>query len=345
MSPTNPKTQHWVPNFYLRQFATLDTINKKKGKQQVHVQSVENAAKYFLSNTSGIAAENHLYTLVDPETGKKDWRIEHKFAEYEKLIAKLWPVFLEWDLPFSGGLQDDYKRIPHGDVLRKALSIFMTQLHVRNPYNKKVIEKEIKKQLIEIRKLPKDPSGKPLPFTVKFASGERVDVNDTSDWENFESSDPEFINSVFLSSIEVPLGNLNKIFYNKTWQIIVAKNKQFLTCDRPIVVEDESIGMERSRIYFPLSSTRCLIMSDKDSGVEGYYHAVEEFIPSINLLTIQTASAQVYSQADPIHAMKDVDLLCQNLLLSKDLGVNQKILTSDTRSTKNRVARGKRRFT
>lgn len=306
------KKQHWVPQLYLRPFSTQGTIQKPKNKRQIHVQSVEDPGHFFLSNIGDIAAENHLYTPIDPETGERNWDIDDHLGEYEKMIGKLWPVFLEADLPLSGPQTSKYN-FPHGDDLRKAVTMFISQLQVRNSHNRAKIEKIVKQHALEINKIPKDASGNSIPFTVKYSTGRTVDMEVTAEeLEKVKRADSSMIEGIFLNTIEAPRGDLNKIIYDKTWRVIVSAEKQFLTCDRPVVVQDESVGMGNSTIYFPLSPNRCLVMIENGSGEEGYFVADDQSVVLINWLVLRHAAKFIYSQSDSEDSMRDLDEFCKN---------------------------------
>ena len=83
---TTPKRQHWVPQFYLRQFIVPDANPKLEQVWIFHRKSGDPK----LTGIKNIALEKHLYSpkLAD---GSRDPRLEKKLSDLEGTLSKLWP--------------------------------------------------------------------------------------------------------------------------------------------------------------------------------------------------------------------------------------------------------------
>ena len=82
----NPVRQHWVPQFYLRQFIAPDSKRKCEQVWILHRKSGEP----HLTSIKNIAVEKHLYSPKLPD-GSRDPKLEAKLSELEGTLAKLWP--------------------------------------------------------------------------------------------------------------------------------------------------------------------------------------------------------------------------------------------------------------
>jgi hypothetical protein len=298
----NPKKQHWVPQFYLRSFSTLDTIQKKPEEQQVYAQDVGGEYSMFKSKISDIAAKKYLYSPLDTDTGVRSWEIEAKFSQFEDHISKVWPYFVKYDLPISGDEQNDI-RLPHGDNLRKAISMFVMNLYLRNIYNKEVINSITKSLIEQFDKIPKDENGYPDVTQVQIDRTQVAGL-DVSDWHQFKDNTPKFVDEVFLDIAKTGDVDILHSIYKKRWQVLVSAEKHFITCDTPVVVRNPDRGMENSTVVFPLSPRKCIYMSNDIE--EGYIYDVDEHIAIFNGMIAAGAVKHVYSHKDPLHAFVEI---------------------------------------
>lgn len=298
------KTQHWVPQLYLRHFATPQTIKAKKGRQQIHVQSWVGAQEFYQTNIGNVASENYLYSPIDPATGERNWAVDDRLQEFESFIGKAWSAFVNHNLPIVGGANPDYGNVPHGDMLRQAITMFVMQLHQRNPYNKKTIEKVAKEQYEELDKLPKDSNGIPAISQMTLPSGEAIEV-DLSDWHETQAVDEQFIEKIFLGMQESGSRESYNALYNKKWQILVAQDRYFITSDRPVVISNPAVGFLASNVYFPISPQKCLVMLSGEHE-QGYFTDCDEHVPLFNSEITRSAEERTYSHLDQVKVMNEI---------------------------------------
>ena len=293
-----------MPQFYLRQFATNTTKSSHPSKQKIWVQAHKTSDKHFQTNIKNVACKNFLYSPIDPITGERNWKIDDRLQVLETLIGKIWPIFVEHEIPFFGETSADFKNIPHGDILKKAISMFIVQLHLRNPYNKITAKRIYENSVRELSLLPKDTDGIPLASGATLPNGKSIDL-DLSDWHEVKNKGDEIVENIFLDSVLFPSSELLNTVYKKKWQVIVSSQRHFLTSGRPVIVFDPEVGMIGSPIILPVSPNKCLMLNNDDSE-EGYFNAVEDHLPAINTVVIRNAIDQTYSHSSQFTTVADV---------------------------------------
>jgi len=120
-----PKHQHWVPQFYLRYFATLES--RESDQTQVWIFSKEDTdGDETLTNVRNICGKRYLYSPIG-DSGERLWHLEKKLENLETTMGVIWPAIAE-----------DF--IDLGDSnIRKALSLFVAVMHLRNPETRKAL--------------------------------------------------------------------------------------------------------------------------------------------------------------------------------------------------------------
>ena len=114
-----PKRQHYVPKFYLKEFATDNTYGKKD-KAQVHIYDLENEKK-DIRNIKTIAYEKYLYSPQNEENPRSSY-MEDKLADMESLMSKIWKGFANTRMGLSSSM-------------KKGISLFIATLILRHPEN------------------------------------------------------------------------------------------------------------------------------------------------------------------------------------------------------------------
>ena len=84
---TLPRRQHWVPRFYLRFFATPETI--EGDDPQVWLLSKDEGDP-VLTNVKNVAARRYLYSPKD-ERGDRVAELENELADYESVVSRICP--------------------------------------------------------------------------------------------------------------------------------------------------------------------------------------------------------------------------------------------------------------
>ena len=114
-----PKHQHWVPQFYLRHFATPETRGNEDA--QVWIFSKEEAdGDETLTNVRNVCGKRYLYTPFD-ESGERVWNFEKKLDGLETTMGLIWPDLANGFIDIGNS------------TLRKGVSLFVAVMHLRNP--------------------------------------------------------------------------------------------------------------------------------------------------------------------------------------------------------------------
>lgn len=78
-SSNRPKNQHWVPRFYLRQFATPET--RERDEAQIWMFSNQDRdTDECLTNIKNVCCRRHLYSPMN-DSGQRDWALEEQLAD------------------------------------------------------------------------------------------------------------------------------------------------------------------------------------------------------------------------------------------------------------------------
>ena len=121
------KHQHWVPQFYLRYFATTESRNSEQ--PQVWIFSKDPAdGDETLTNVRNVCGKRFLYTPVQSD-GQRSWDLDERLDELESTLGKVWPALTEGYV----SLEDA--------SLRNGLALFVAVMHLRNPEVREEIER------------------------------------------------------------------------------------------------------------------------------------------------------------------------------------------------------------
>lgn len=246
-----PKHQHWVPQFYLRYFATLES--RDSDQAQVWIFSKDDTdGDEVLTNVRNICGKRYLYSPIG-DSGERSWHLEKKLENLETTIGVIWPSIAE-----------DF--IDLGDTnIRKMLSLFVAAMHLRNPETRKAIEC-IHRELIELYEgVPTKPDGTPDVDTIEIAGV--THPLDTGGWHEYRKWGKNDHDISFAHAIESEAVRIAEMMMKKRWSIIMTEQDVFVTTDKPVVLQHQSLptfglGTPDVVVSFPLGPKRLLIMDD-----------------------------------------------------------------------------------
>jgi hypothetical protein len=247
-----PKRQHYVPKFYLKEFATDNTYGKKD-KAQVHIYDLENEKK-DIRNIKTIAYEKYLYSPQNEENPRSSY-MEDKLADMESLMSKIWKGFANTRMGLSSSM-------------KKGVSLFIATLILRHPENLDK-NKEMKTFLDNVI-LNNIPEGE-TKFSF-IANGKENIINLQEVKDSYNST--EYEESVFfIENIELLSIKIAEELIKKKWSIIASEEKVFITSDRPVIISNPTggllgIGSKGVVISLPLSPSRLLILEDNINNEE-----------------------------------------------------------------------------
>lgn len=256
--------QHWVPQFYLREFSTPETRQAKEPQIWIFSKQDSDGIER-LTNVRNVCAKRYLYSPRDG-SGQRSWEVDDKLQGVESLLAQIWSQ-----------VASDFINL-RNESIRKALALFIATTHVRHPDNRRALQ-VLHQQIVEgFDKLPKKADGSPNVdrFTCK---GEEFEM-DTSGWESFKKWGEDEHHQFFAETVRAESGNLAKILLKKRWSVVIAENEHFITSDRPVGVQHRSrevfgIGTTGAMVSFPLSPTRILVMDDQHQEPANQYYPLK----------------------------------------------------------------------
>ncbi|WP_345986342.1 DUF4238 domain-containing protein [Sulfurimonas sp. HSL-1656] len=271
-----PIKQHWVPRFYLKEFATLDT--RKKKESQVWIFSKEEGDPTKV-NIKDIAAKRYLYSPKD-ENGERCWKMEDELASLESLMCQIWPDFANSFIDLNN------------EAFRKGISLFLATMLLRHP--KRLNEYDhLQKQMIDFYdSLPKDENGNPMIGSIKTKEG--VFEFDSSDWGRYSNPKDYDKQKFFVDTIKSSAIEIAEMLMKKRWSVVFSESEQFITSDNPLIISNRLIGemgnyglnTKGTEITFPISPTRVLIMDDMFEQPHSQYYSLQgDTASAINLKT------------------------------------------------------------
>ena len=301
MNPPKPKKQHWVSQFYLRQFAIPETINTKLPKVWAFRK---NSGDPNIVNVKDIAERRYLYSPLD-EAGYRSWATEDKLGNLESTLSRIWPVFAD-------GFTDIYEN----ESFRKIMALFVATLHLRNPSQISSVEKAHKHVVDTFSSLPVDEKGNPIVEAVMYE--DQIKPFDPPGFMQYTARSKTELQHDFVAYINTMAVSVAEILLEKRWSIIFSEDSQFITTDKPVVVinkNKEKFGLktEGTIIMFPISSSRLLVLDDRYNEPKGQYYPLSPEGPGPHNLLIWREALNF--MISPRHT----DEVCEEMLSWADI--------------------------
>lgn len=293
---SQPVNQHWVPQFYLKYFATPETQRTKNPKTWIFSKD-EEYGDPKLTNIRNICAKRFLYSPLNKD-GQREWKLETRLSDLETLLSVIWPTLAE-------GYADLL-----WEPLRKAVSLFASVLYLRHPNSLKQCIDAHEHLVNQYNQLPKKPDGTPNIAFVQVKG--KIREFDTSDWHEYKNWKEEEHHRFFCDSVQSHTGHLAKLLLRKRWSIIFTDAPAFITSDNPVCkdhLEKEKFGFgtEGTIVTFPLSPTRLLIMDDNHKEPAGQYYPLRADGPGpFNLGIWRNSSRFMISQRDVDEVLAEI---------------------------------------
>lgn len=260
MTKEIPKNQHWVPQFYLSQFATEETIKTDNPKVWVWDKTQQLSLK-APSAVRNFCGQRYLYSPEDPE-GIRNPDIENMFGKIEDVAAKTWPLLVSGKADLTEPL------------IREFVARFISTLHLRNVHIFRVVDK-----IIELRdKLYGKPSEEFL------MSRSETDP------------DPTHPGRFFVNTMLRNIEPFTEKISQKRFLILESYDTEFFTCDRPVVFTHRKILEPKSDVYFPLSPNHVLVSMGVGNQPRNHMRSCpKELVSNINQLIEFQALKFVFS--------------------------------------------------
>jgi hypothetical protein len=274
------KHQHWVPQFYLRYFATADTRHSDAPKVWIFSKNAEDGDEK-LTSVRNVCGQRYLYS-PRLASGDRDWALEDRLNNVENLLGAIWS-----DLATSFlDLADEH--------LRKALALFVAVTHMRHPATRLQLMK-LHGDLVALYETgPMHPDGTPDVDSVEI-NGKLFELDRTG-WHDFRNQGKDGHDRAFAKAVRSEAGKMAKVLLGKRWSVLCSENEAFVTSDKPVALSH----LERQRfgygtqgviVSLPLSPTRLLVMDDRHSEPANQYYPLDSRTAGdINLTTWRAAT-------------------------------------------------------
>jgi hypothetical protein len=289
-----PKRQHWVPRFYLKEFATPESKNTKNPQVWIYSRTEGDPAKV---NVKDIAVKRYLYSPEDVK-GERCWKTEDKLADLESLISRIWPK-----------IANDFVDLSE-DSIRKGMSLFIATMILRHP--KKLAEYRVlqDKMITLFDDGPKDEFGRPALESVELNGVVRK--VDTSDWELYSNPTEYDYIKFFVDQITNDAHTIANLLMKKRWSIVFSEKPCFITTDNPVItfnLEKEIFGIETKGTFvnFPISPTRVLLIDDRlEEPHSKYYPLTRTGAGPSNITAWQEAHNFMITGRDPAEVVDEM---------------------------------------
>lgn len=286
------KHQHWVPQFYLRYFATPESRGTKAPKVWIFSKHDEDGHEQ-LTHVRNVCGKRYLYTPVDLD-GQRKWDLDDRLGYVETLLAQVWPELAEGYVPL-----DD-------DALRKGLSLFVALMHLRNPAMREEVER-MHERIVAIFETAPHRSDR-TPEIEEVEINGQVHVLDTSDWHDYRTWGRGDHDRFFAHIVQSEAGRLAKMLLSKRWSVVCSEEDAFITTDKPVSLHHLErgkfgFGTQGTLVTFPLGPKRMLLMDDMHHEPANQYYPLKGAnAGSFNLTTWRNGSRFMIT-GRPVHSV------------------------------------------
>ncbi len=259
------KHQHWVPQFYLRYFATPDSRKSKTPQGWIFSRHDADGDEQ-LTNVRNVCGKRYLYSPPEAN-GERTWDLDDRLGDVETLLGQIWPALAEDFV----SLQDEN--------LRKGLSLFIALMHLRNPEVRDEIERMHERIVAFYESASCTPDGTPDIREIEV-NGE-VHELDLSGWHDYRSWGKNEHDRFFSQTVQSEAVHIAEMLLSKRWSVVCSDEDSFITTDKPVAlhhVSRERFGFRTPGVIvtFPLAPRRMLVMDDMHTEPSSQYYPLKE---------------------------------------------------------------------
>jgi len=297
-----PKRHHWVPQFYLKWFATPESAAGKNPQVNIfHRKTGEPLA----TSVRNIAVEKYLYApLADNGPGERDFSREIDLAELDDLLSQIWPTL-------ACGFAD-----LSSQPLRKGISLYLATLFLRHPYSF-ARQRESRNELIQIiERAPKDRDGLPDLEWIEIGSDKRRVLFDKTQWHTLKNNDYNNEHQFFVDMIRTSAIDISEGLMRKRWSMVFMDEPLIVTSDNPFFVMDPDKKRDQIlgpgvKLMFPVSPTRILCFDDLNEPRNQYYNVPSNQAGLYNFMTWVNTDDFLISPRDIDQVLQEIDEMRQ----------------------------------
>ncbi|SRR6266487_1614892 len=297
-----PKNQHWLPQFYLRRFAVPGFRNSKNAKIWISAKEDAEPEKRKIRN---ICAKDFLYSYLRDD-GSRSFETERKLASLETTISQLY-----------SRIADGFPDLEQAWGIKKLLSLFFATLLLRHPDELEGTRSTHGELVAWYDTLSKDPLGRPIVPDYEH-EGKKYPF-DASEWEEYRDADDNAMTKMFAEAIEANARSLANEIFKKRWAFLCLEQPRLFTSDFPLVVKHpdrEVVGLRTSgvHLFFPVSPTRMLHMSDRENNSDGFYPFPSERAAELNVFTFGNSKQFILSHEQPDEILHELDIYMSEMI-------------------------------
>lgn len=252
---SRPKTQHYVPQFYLDAFCSVRT-RKRKQKKVVAVDDLRES-KIFSTGLNNVACENHYYEVAISD--KVSITIDPALQRLESLAARAFET-----------LRGSLSVLELSRRERDAIALFITVQSVRGPALRRSLEAQPKMIIEHVRKFG--------PVAPELEKG-------------LESRTPEHAAALQIGLIE-EIARLYPLLLDRAWRVALApKGKRCCTSDTPVFKYNErkprpfgNLGFCSPGVVFELAISPTALLSIAEPDMYDVYDGEVLRLTEDNLL-------------------------------------------------------------
>jgi hypothetical protein len=271
---SSPKRHHWIPQFYLRWFATPESLGSKNPRVYIFHRREGEPTQVAVSR---IAVQKYLYSPFTDGSGR-DFRREIDLAKLDGLLSRIWPA-----------LACDFVDLASRPV-RQAISLFMATLFLRHPYTF-ARQRQGRRQLIKfVESAPKDIAGLPDIQWLEIGSDRTRVPFDKAKWRVFKNTCYNDEHWFFVDMIQAEAIEIAERLMRKRWSMVFMDEPLIVTSDNPFFVMDpdkkrHQILGEDAKLMFPVSPTRVLCFANLAEPDSQYYKVAGDQAGLYNFFT------------------------------------------------------------
>ena len=217
--PSRSKHQHWVPQFYLRYFATPATRDSRK--PQIWIFSKDSSdGDEKLTSIRNVCGGRYLYS-PKMRNGERAWDLDDKLNDLESLLSKLWRP-----------LATDFVDLGN-ESMRKAIALFVAVMHFRHPATRQDIEEIHRQSVAFYEAIPPRPDGTPSLESVEVKG--KIYELDTADWYSYKNWTQDDHDRAFAELVGNDVRDLAEHLLGKRWCVVFSETDTFITTDKPVL--------------------------------------------------------------------------------------------------------------
>jgi len=277
---------HYVPQFYLKQFA------RDQAEAALYVVDLE-TRRSFTTGTRAIALERHFHTIE--VAGQPSDIVERALADFEGSVAAALSHIL--NRGFLGG-----------DADAQTLLFFATLLLLKNPAVRAKMDDAVNTFMKMVGKAQaSNAEAFAEHITEMMADGSMPADTDVDALRGALLEGSHTISMATGGHLQNELENAHDLYpfvVGRNWHFLIAKAGQFITSDRPVVLnwanpqtaEPPGLALKGSRVLFPLAPTVAI-----NGGLELSNQTIEldrGGVARINGRIIRQARRQIYARDD-----------------------------------------------